>query len=66
MTLVEDKKLMDVLSNFRVKCKCGNTIVFVSNREKIICKRCSRYVYRNKKLEFKDKLERERRNGKRR
>jgi len=61
MGFIEDKKLMNVLANFKVKCKCGHTMVFVTNREKIICTYCGRYIYKNKKLEFKDKILKERR-----
>ena len=62
MSFIEDSNLMNVLANFKIKCKCGHTMYFVSNREKIICNHCGNYVYKNKKLEFKDKLSKERRN----
>ena len=64
MSYREDTQLMNVLSTFKVRCECGHTMVFVTNREKIICTHCGRYVYKNKKLEFKDKLLKERRNNK--
>lgn len=39
-------------------CICGNrNIVFYDpNQDKKLCPWCGRYVYRNKKSEFKDKL----------
>ena len=64
MSYREDTQLMNVLATFKIKCKCGHVMVFVTNREKIICTHCGRYIYRNKKLEFKDKLLKERRNNK--
>lgn len=39
----------------RVKCKCGHTLCFVSNNNRI-CNYCGRMVYATKKKEFKDKL----------
>lgn len=63
MAFREDRNLMNALDCFRVKCKCGHSIIFTSNREKFICNHCGRYVYKNKKIEFKDKILRERRNN---
>lgn len=65
MGYVDDRNLMNALSNFKVRCKhCGRKITFVSNREKIICLNCGKYIYKNKKLEFKDKLLKEREKNK--
>ena len=50
MSYREDTQLMNVLATFKVKCECGHTMVFVTNREKIICTHCGKYVYRNKKI----------------
>lgn len=62
MGFYEDKNLMNALANFKVKCKCGHSIIFTSNREKFICSYCGRYVYKNKKIEFKERLLKEKRN----
>lgn len=40
---------------FKIRCKCGHTISFVSNHYSI-CNHCGRKVYPTKKSEFKDKL----------
>ena len=43
------------LSNYKVKCKCGHTIVLIK-RNKVLCNFCGHYVYKNQKEEFKDKM----------
>lgn len=40
---------------FKVKCKCGHVISFISNHF-MICNHCGRKVYPTQKSEFKDKL----------
>ena len=54
----EIKQEMDKLSKFRVKCKCGHTLILVSRKSEI-CTWCGRKVYRSKKDEFEDKLKKE-------
>ena len=49
-------KLLEVISNNTVKCKCGHSISFLDKSEKKICNWCGNYVYKNKKLEFIEKL----------
>lgn len=44
-----------ILSNYKVKCKCGHVLVIVG-KDKVICSHCGYYVYKNKKEEFKDKM----------
>ena len=61
MGFIEDKNLMNAIAGFRVKCKCGHSTFFVTNREKIICHNCGEYIYKNKKIEFKEKLLKEKR-----
>lgn len=45
----------EVVRLYKVKCKCGHTISFLSNHF-VICKHCGRKVYPTKRSEFKDKL----------
>lgn len=47
------------LLKLNVKCKCGHTVNFTSNKNKIICSWCGNYVYKNKKVEFIEKLKKE-------
>lgn len=47
------------LTHCKVKCKKCNHTMLIGNYEKRICRVCGYYVYKNSKLEFKDKLKRE-------
>ncbi|MEE0137739.1 hypothetical protein [Fusobacterium ulcerans] len=38
------------------KCSCGHTIAIAKSCEKIVCSYCGRYVFREKKDEFKYRL----------
>ena len=50
-----NKKFLDVISKFKVKCECGHVMVMV-NKKSDVCDWCGRKVYRSKKDEFEDKL----------
>ena len=59
MKRIEDvESFLDVINKFKVKCKCGHVLVMI-NKKKDICSWCGRMVYKNKKEEFKDKLNKE-------
>lgn len=45
----------ELIRLYKVKCKCGHIISFLSNHY-IICSYCGRKVYPTKRSEFKDKL----------
>ena len=47
------------LLKLNVKCNCGHIVNFNSNKNKIICSWCGNYVYKNKKVEFIEKLKKE-------
>ena len=51
-----DKGFLDYISKNRVKCQCGHSLEMFSRST--ICNWCGRKVYRSKKDEFKEKLER--------
>lgn len=40
----------------KIKCKCGHSVEFWHNNYKTLCNHCGRFVYKNKKEEFKDKM----------
>lgn len=44
-----------MISQHKVKCKCGHVIVMIDRPFKI-CNWCGKKVYRSKKDEFEDKL----------
>ncbi len=58
--LSSDFKLMEERTKYRVYCKCGHSIVFfpVEHKDKKLCSWCGNYVYRNKKIEFINRLNR--------
>lgn len=55
-TLNDEKKISNVLAEYKVKCKCGHSIVMTNNITKTLCTWCNHYVYKNAKEEFKDKM----------
>lgn len=52
----EDLKF-DTITNNRVICKCGHSIFMPHYVTKRLCSWCNRWVYRNKEIEFKEKLQ---------
>lgn len=56
MTFKDDTKLMNDISNSTVKCKCGHSMLIPNYLSKRLCTWCHRWVYRNKKEEFKEKI----------
>lgn len=64
MNFEEMRKYDLELSKLSVKCNCGHTIDFKSNKNKILCSWCGNYVYKNKKIEFIEKLKKEMRKSK--
>ena len=51
--------MFTVITEDKKRCKhCGHTLL-LGNSEKKICNYCGNYVYRNNKIEFKDKLKQE-------
>lgn len=46
----------DKFQDYMVKCKCSHTILFTGYKDRLLCRYCGRYVYRNKNAEFKYKM----------
>lgn len=42
--------------NYMVRCSCSHTFLMGNNEDKKLCTRCGKYYYKNKQLEFKEKL----------
>lgn len=40
----------------KVKCRCGHSMAFPYDKEKMVCSWCGRYVYKSKKIEFEETL----------
>ena len=52
------EEIMDsILSNYKVKCPCGHTLIII-NTPKVICHHCGHYVYRSEQDEFREKMRR--------
>lgn len=49
-------KLANAYAEVSIQCKCGHKSVIPFWVDKVVCSWCGYYVYRNKKLEFKEKL----------
>lgn len=56
MSYRSDSKLFNELASFRVKCKCGHSVILTNLTDKKICGWCGHWVYRNKGIEFKEQL----------
>lgn len=54
-----DERYGDYMTQFRYKCKCGHTLTLRPNQDKKLCNFCGEYFYKDKKLEFKEKLKNE-------
>jgi len=52
------QKLFDERAKFRVYCKCGYSAVFypMEHRTKKLCNQCKKYIYADKRTEFKERL----------
>lgn len=49
-----------ILAKYKVKCKCGHVVIL--GKDKVICSHCGNWIYRDKRTEFKEKLENARKN----
>lgn len=65
MKVSEIEKYSDILQGLKIKCKCGYKTLIPFHVDKMICSHCGKYIYRNKKVEFKDKLMKEMRKNER-
>ena len=54
-TYAEIEKQATKKREFGTTCKCGHVIYFY-NKKKVLCNWCGTFVYKNEKVEFKDKL----------
>lgn len=52
----DDTRKFDSISEGTIKCACGHSIL--THKQKILCNWCGNYAYKDKKLEFEEKLKR--------
>lgn len=51
-----ESKRLNAYTDARVICKCGHSVLVEKRRK--LCSWCGRFVYKNKKIEFEEKLKR--------
>ena len=56
MTKKEFKRQTEEYDKVKVRCTCGHRVVIPYWRTRQLCTWCKRYVYRDKKDEFKDRI----------
>ena len=50
------EKYCKEIQNHKYTCECGHRVFIDNSRKRKICTWCGRFVYKNKKDEFMDKL----------
>lgn len=51
----EIKRAKDI-AKYRIKCKCSH-VVIMTNLDRKICTHCGNWIYKNKQIEFKYKMQ---------
>lgn len=51
-----DTKILNNQTEDKILCKCGHRVLMSNRKKKIICSWCGNYVYKNKQIEFEEKL----------
>lgn len=57
LTDKEYSRMTSELDKVKVRCRCGAKIILPMQVEKGICRRCKHWVFRDKKKEFKYRLQ---------
>lgn len=56
LTLEEEKRRSNEIAPYKVKCKeCGHVVVLIK-QNKTLCTYCGKYIFKNKKEEFKYRM----------
>lgn len=56
LKLEEIKKYSEIIAKSKIKCMCGHSIAIPPHLDKVLCRWCGNYVFKNKELEFKYRL----------
>ena len=56
LTIPQMQKLQDELNNYTYTCDCGHRVLILPQKDKVICNWCKHYVFKNKKDEFKYRI----------
>ena len=52
----KDEMISEYYSEFMYRCECSHTQLIPNQIDKVICTHCGKWIYRDKKLEFKDRM----------
>lgn len=52
----EYKRLSDEYDKVKYMCKCGHRVIIPYNVDKVLCSWCHNYVFKDKQVEFKYRL----------
>ena len=64
LSFKEVETLHEYFQTNKITCKCGHRVFVTKEKGRIICSWCGNYVYRDKKQEFRERLEHARRSCK--
>lgn len=56
MSNAEYERMTVELDKVKVRCKCGHRVIIPIWEDKQLCSWCKNYVYRDKRIEFKERL----------
>ena len=58
MKMSTSRKILNEREEFKIYCSCGHGVVILpfEHKNKKICSYCGKYVYKDKKEEFKERL----------
>lgn len=59
MTLKDEIKRENDIAKYKYHCKCGHVLVITNKMDKVLCKWCGNYVYKDKRKEFIEKLKKQ-------
>ena len=59
MSIKEFKRQTAEYDKVKYRCSCGHRVIIPYWRDKGLCTWCHNYVYKDKKLEFKERLQNE-------
>ena len=56
MNYRELMKYCDAISEVKIKCGCGHSVIIPPHKSKVLCDWCKKYVFKTKKDEFEYRM----------
>lgn len=56
MKMKEIQELYEKMNDHKLKCSCSHTMFMPNKRDRMCCNHCGRWVYKDKKTEYKYKM----------